>query len=100
MEETVGGVKTDRFAMLLARPAIDVCVVVTPEVAFGLLPSALLVTLKVTVQLLVVKVPGIVIPMKLFRPLLAVKVFPLAPAHVPAAAPPTALILVSVSVKE
>src|SRR5437588_376179 len=69
MDETVGGATTVRLADRLGLPAIDVCAVVTPEVAFGFGPSVLLVTLKVTVQVPVVPVPGIVIPVKLFRPL-------------------------------
>ena len=63
MDKTVGGAKTERFAVLLAVPAVVVCVVVTPEVEFGFVPTVLLVTSKVTVQ--VTLFAGIVIPLKL-----------------------------------
>src|SRR5260370_124813 len=58
----VGDAFTVRVAILLGEPADGVCVVVTPDVALGFPPTVLLVTLKVTVQLLLA---GIVIPVKL-----------------------------------
>src|ERR1041385_6293402 len=73
MDETVGGAPTVRSTEPLGFPALGVWVVVTPEVEFGLGPRLLLVTLKVTVQVPVVPVPGIVIPVKLFRPLPAAR---------------------------
>ena len=59
----VGGVPvTVRLAVLLTMPAVGVWVVVTPEVVLGWTPTVLLVTVKVTVQLLFA---GRVIPKKL-----------------------------------
>jgi len=69
--------------------------VVTPDVVFGWGPAVLLVTLKITVQLLLA---DIVIPLKLRAVCPAVKVLGLVPAQVPLTAPPTALMLTSVSV--
>jgi hypothetical protein len=45
------GATTARLAVLLGRPAVVVCVVVTPEVVFGCTPIVLLLTEKITVQL-------------------------------------------------
>ena len=90
----VGNAKTDRFAVLLAAPATGVCVDVTPEVVFGLTPTVLLVTEKITVQ---EPLAGIVMPVKLNAVAPAPKVFGVVPAQVPLTAPPTALIFVSVS---
>ena len=87
---------TVRLAVLLAAPAVGVCVVVTPDVLFGLEPTWLLVTLKVTVQLLLA---GIVIPVKLSAVAAAAKVAGVVPAQVPPTAPPTALIFTNVSLK-
>src|SRR5260370_4603938 len=81
IDDTVGGARTIRFALLLAGPAIDVCVVVTPEVALGLLPSVLLLTANVTVQVPPLPVPGIVIPLKLRAMTLAPSEFPKVPTH-------------------
>ena len=53
---------TVKLAVLLAGPAVGVWVVVTPEVVLGWTPAVLLVTVKVTVQLLLA---GIVNPKKL-----------------------------------
>ena len=92
----VGGAKTVRLAVLLAVP-IAVCVVVTPEVAFGFVPTVVLVTANVTVQL---PLAGIVIPLKLNAVAFAASVFGVVPAQVPPTAPPTALILRSVSVND
>jgi len=58
----VGSASTVRVAVLLAVPATGICVVVTPEVALFCAPGVLLVTLKVTVQLLLA---GMAIPVKL-----------------------------------
>jgi hypothetical protein len=97
IDTTVGGAKTDRLAVLLTVPAIGVCVVVTPEVAFGFEPTALLVTSKTTVQLLLA---GIVIPLKLSAVAFATSVLGVVPTQVPVTLPPTALILARVSVNE
>ncbi len=92
-----GAPNTVRLAVLLAAPALGVCVVVTPEVVFGCVPIVLLVTANVTVQ---EPLPGIVIPLKLKDVAPALSTFEDAPVQVPPAAPPTALMLVSVSVNE
>src|ERR1039457_3252393 len=85
---------TVRVAVLLAVPAVGVCVVVTPEVVLGLPPTVLLVTLNVTVQL----PDGIVIPVKLRAVAPALNEEGVVPVQVPPTAPPTALMLASVSV--
>ena len=90
----VGAATTVRVAVLLAVPA-GVWVVVTPEVVLLLPPRALLVTLKVTVQL---PLAGIVMPVKLSDVWLAVNEDGVVPAQVPPTAPATALMLTSVSV--
>ena len=95
--EIVASAKTDRLAVLLAAPAIGVCVVVTPDVVFGFVPSVLLVTLKITVH---EPLAGIVMPLKLRAVALAASVFGVVPTHVPPTAPPTAAIFTSVSVNE
>jgi len=82
-------------AVLLAVPAVGVCVVVTPEVVLGCEPGVELVTLNVTVQLLLA---GIVTPLKLSAVAPAVNVFGVVPTQVPPTAPPTALMFESVSV--
>jgi hypothetical protein len=81
-------------AVLLAVPAVGVCVVVTPDVVFGWGPTVLLVTLKVTVQLLA---PGILIPVKLSAVAPAINVDGVVPVQVPPTAPATALMLTRVS---
>ena len=91
-----GGATTVRVAVLLTVPGLGVCVVLTPEVAFGLSPTLLLVTAKVTVQLVLA---GIVIPLKLKAVAPATNVLGVVPTHVPPTAPPAALMFVSVSVK-
>src|ERR1017187_8057689 len=83
-----------RAAVLLAVPTVGVCVVVTPDVVLLLPPTVLLVTLNVTVQL----PDGIVIPVKLRAVAPAIKEEGVVPAQVPPTAPPTALMLASVSV--
>jgi hypothetical protein len=83
--------------MLLAAPGVVVCVVVTPEVAFGFIPGVLLVTSKMTVQL---PVAGIVILLKLRAVAFATNVLGDVPTQVPVTLPPAALILTSVSVNE
>ncbi len=88
---------TVNVAVLLAAPAVVVCVVVTPDVVFGLIPATLLVTEKVTVQLLLA---GIVIPLKLKAVAPADKLLGDVPVHVPPIAPATALILIRVSVND
>ena len=90
-----GRLLTVRVAVLLAAPAVAVWVVVTPDVVFGLPPSVLLVTLKVTVQL---PTDGMVIPVKLSAVAPALNVLGVVPTHVPPTAPPTAFMFVSVSV--
>src|SRR5438445_550954 len=93
--ETVGAANTVRVALLLPDPAAGVCVVVTTEVVLFLPPAFVLVTLKITVQLLLA---GIVIPDKLS----AVAPFPTLRAsdlvQVPVTDPPAALMLTRVSV--
>jgi hypothetical protein len=84
---------TVRVAVLLGEPTV-VCEVVTPEVVLGLPPTLLLVTPKVTVQ----PPAGIVIPEKVRA--VWPEVNDVAAPQVPPTAPPTALILTSVSVKE
>jgi hypothetical protein len=79
--------KTVRIAVLLAGP-VGASAVLTPEVAFGFGPALVLVTSKVTVQLLFA---GIVIPTKVFTPEPADNRLDEAPAQVPSAPPPTAL---------
>ena len=91
----VGVPNTVRFAVLLAVPAVGVCVVVTPEVAFGCTPTVLLVTLKITVQLLLA---GMVMPVKLSAVCPADRVDGVVPAQVPVTDPATALMLANVSV--
>src|SRR5580658_6715911 len=85
---------TVRVAVLLAEPAVGVCVVVTPEVVLGLPPRLLLVTLNVTVQL---PLAGMVIPVKLRAVAPPLRVPGVVPTQVPPTAPPTALMLTSVS---
>src|ERR1700733_4270501 len=91
----VGAANTVRVAVLLTAPAVGVWVVVTPEVVLLWAPATLLVTLKVTVQLLL---NGMVMPVKLRLVWPAVKDEGLAP-QVPPTAPPAALMLVRASVK-
>ena len=89
-----GGVVTVRFAVLLGRPAVVVCVVVTPEVVFGCTPIALLLTEKITVQL---PFAGIVIVLKV-KFLMLGGILGIVCAHVPVTAPPAAFILTKTSV--
>jgi hypothetical protein len=91
----VASAVTVKVAVLLAVPAAGVCVEVTPEVVFGWPPTVLLVTLKITVQLLLA---GIVIPVKLSAVAPAARVFGAVPTQVPVTAPPRALMFASVSV--
>src|SRR5260370_553407 len=91
----VGVASTVRVAVLLAAPADGVCVVVTPDVVLGFPPAVLLVTLKITVQLLLA---GIVIPLKLRAVAPGLRVAGVVPVQVPPTAPPTALMLTSESV--
>src|SRR5258708_30918677 len=83
------------MAVLLAEPADGVGVVVTADVVLGCAPIVLLVTLKVTVQLLLA---GIVMPVKLRAVAPALKEDGVVPTQVPPTAPPTALMLDNVSV--
>src|ERR1019366_6014478 len=85
---------TVRLAVLLAVPAVDVCVVVTPEVAFGLTATWVLPTLKVTVQLPLV---GLKIPVKLRAVGPPLKEVGVVPVQVPATDPAAVLMFVSVS---
>jgi hypothetical protein len=73
-----------------------VCDVVTPVVVLFWTPRVLLVTLKITVQLLVF---GMVIAVKPRAVAPAARVFGVVPTHVPVTAPLTALMLTSVSLK-
>ena len=91
----MAGAPTSSVALLLAAPAVGVCVVVTPEVVLGSDPTVVLVTLNVTVQL---PLAGMVIPVKLSAVAPALKVAGVVPTQVPPTAPPTALIFDSVSV--
>src|SRR5258708_26495270 len=91
--EIVGAANTVRVAVLLPDPAVGVCVVVTPEVELLLPPTFVLVTLKITVQLLLA---GMVIPEKLSAVAPAVKVAGVVPAQVPVTDPPAALIFTRV----
>jgi hypothetical protein len=93
--ETVGGANTESVAVLLGVPAVVVCVVVTPEVVLAWTPGALLVTVKMIVQL---PPAGIVIPAKLRAVWPAVNADGVVPAQVPVTAPATALMFVRVSV--
>src|SRR5258708_36061772 len=90
-----GDASTVKIAVLLAEPADGVCVVGRPDVVLGFPPSVLLVTLKVTVQLLLA---GIVMPVKLKAVAPALKEDGVVPTQVPPTAPPTALMLDRVSV--
>src|SRR5260370_444105 len=93
----VGDTSTVRTAVLLAGPADGtVCVVVTPDVVLGFPPTVLLVTLKVTVQLLRT---GIGLPFNHTSVSPAAFGFGEVPVQVPPTAPPTALMLDSESVK-
>jgi hypothetical protein len=92
----VGALETVRVAVLLGGPAVVVCDVVTPVVVLFWTPRVLLVTLKITVQLLVF---GMVIAVKPRAVAPAARVFGVVPTHVPVTAPPTALMLTSVSLK-
>src|SRR5207248_2943581 len=92
---TVGAASTVRVAVLLPDPAVGVCVVVTPEVVLFWGPGVLLVTLKVTVQLMLA---GMLIPVKLSEVAPADNVLGVVPVHVPPTAPPAALIFTRVSV--
>ena len=101
MDETTGGVNTTRFAVLLAVPAMFVSVVVTPEVAFGFVPSVLLLTEKVTVQMPpLVPEPGIMMLVKLRVVSLGLRMLGEVPLQLPPTEPPTVLILASVSLNE
>ena len=91
----VGAANTVRSAVLLASPAVVVCVVFTPEVVLGSVPAVELVTLNVTVQL---PLAGMVIAVKLSDVAPAVSDDGVVPTQVPPTAPPTALIFESVSV--
>ena len=93
----VGAAKTVRLGVLLTAPGDGVCVVVTPEVVLGCTPAVLLVTSKMTVH---EPVAGIVMPVKPKAVAPAANVFGVVPTQLPVTAPPTALILLSVSVNE
>src|ERR1035441_3564698 len=91
----VGAASTVRFAVLLTEPAEGVCVVVTPDVLLGWTPGVLLVTLKITVQLALVR---ILIPVKLRAVWPPLKEDGVVPVQVPVTDPAVVLMLVSVSV--
>src|SRR5258708_6679155 len=78
---------TVRVAALQAEPADGVCVVVTPDVVLGFPPTLLLVTLKVTVQLLLA---GIVMPVMLRAVAPPLKEEGVVPVQVPPIASPAA----------
>src|SRR5258708_26656910 len=82
------------MAVLLAEPADGVCVVVTPDVVLGFAPAVLLVTLKVTVQLLLA---GIVMPVKLSAVAPALKDDGVVPVQVAPTAPRPPPMLHSIS---
>src|SRR5579871_727484 len=86
---------TVRSAVLLAAPAVGVCVVLTPEVVLGCAPAVVLVTLKVTVQL---PFAGMLMPVKLSAVAPAVNDAGVVPVQVPPTAPPEALTCARVSV--
>src|SRR5207244_2834155 len=92
-----GGTITVSVAVLLAVPAVGVCVVVTPEVVFDWTPPVLLVTSKVTLQL---PPAGMVMPLKLRLLAPALKLLGVIAPQVLVTAPPLTLIFASVSVKE
>src|SRR5260370_36963 len=91
----VGDASTVKVAVLLAEPTDGDFVVVTTDVVLGFAPTVLLVTLKVTVQLLLA---GIVMPLKLRAVAPTLRVPGVVPVQVPPTTPPTALMLDSVSV--
>jgi hypothetical protein len=91
----VGAASTVSVAVLLALPAIGVCVVFTPDVVLSSEPAVELVMLNVTVQL---PLAGIVIPLKLSAVAPAVNELGVVPTQVPPTDPPTTLIFESVSV--
>ena len=91
----VGSAVTVSVAVLLTVPAVGVCVDFTPEVALGLAPVVVLVTLNVTVQL---PLAGIVMPVKFSAVAPAVNELGVVPTQVPPTEPPAALIFESVSV--
>jgi hypothetical protein len=92
-----GAESTVNVAVLLAAPAVGVCVVVTPEVVLFSVPAVELLTLKITVQELLA---GIVIPLKLADVAPAVRVVGVVPAQEPVTEPPAAVMPVgNVSLK-
>jgi len=90
----VGAASTVRVAVLLAGPAVGVCVVVTPELVLFCTPMVLLVTLKVNVQL---PLAGMAIPVKLRATDPALNWEGVVPAQLPPTAP-DALMWTNVSV--
>jgi len=88
---------TVRLAVLLAAPTVAGCVVITPELLFGLRPICVLVTLKVTVQF---ADAGMVMPLKVSAVAPAVNIDGDVPAQVPPTAPPNAVMFTSVSEKD
>ena len=92
----LGAATTVRVAVLLPVPTV-VWAVVMPEVVLGSAPAWVLVTLKITVQLLLA---GMVMPVKLSAVAPAVKVPGVVPAQVPVTLPPAALIFTRVSPKD
>lgn len=92
-----GAASTVKFATLLGAPVVTVCVEVAPEVLFGFTPGELLVTLKITVQLLFA---GILIPLKLSAVSPPAKVAGRVPEQVPVTLPAVADMFTSVSVND
>ena len=93
----LAGGLTVSVAMLLGLPAVGVCVVVRPEVWLVFVPGVSLVTANVTVQL---PLAGMVMPLKLNAVAPALSMLGVVPTQVPPTAPPTAVRLVRVSVKD
>ncbi len=91
----VGAARTVTVAVLLAVPAVGVCVVFTPEVVLCCAPAVALVTLNVTVQL---PLAGMVMPLKLNAVAPAVKDDGVVPVQVPPTEPPEALMCTNESV--
>src|SRR5260370_83865 len=89
----------DEIGRAAGRERVEISVVAVSlekkDVVLGFPPAVLLMTLKVTVQLLLA---GIVMPVKLRTVAPALKVEGVVPAQVPPTAPPTALMLDNVSV--
>jgi hypothetical protein len=91
-----GRAVTVRLAALLPGPATGASLVVTPEVELGFTATFMLVTLKVTVQLVLA---GMLMPLKVRAVAPAERDDGVVPVHDPPTAPPSALMLTRVSLK-